>query len=117
VEVCSSTACDLLHGLFRLNNNERFHELFESSLYKGKFEPNRDIQNWVSETKSILTPDILEKLKEFFAWETFFGMCFLPDVTHSSLKNARQLIEHLREMPERVLLISFIPVTVREKAR
>ena len=72
VEVCSSTACDLLHGLFRLNNNERFHELFESSLYKGKFEPNRDIQNWVSETKSILTPDILEKLKEFFAWETFF---------------------------------------------
>jgi len=47
----------------------------------------------------------------------FFGMCFLPDITHSSLKNARQLIEHLREMPERVLLISFIPVTVREKAR
>jgi hypothetical protein len=35
-------------------------------------------------------------------------MCFLPDITHSSLKNARQLIEHLREMPERVLLIHFI---------
>ncbi|WP_258006215.1 hypothetical protein [Mesotoga sp. B105.6.4] len=71
VEVFSSTACDLLYGLFRLNNNDRFHELFESSLYKGKCEPNRDIQNRVSETKSILTPDILEKLEEFFDWETF----------------------------------------------
>ncbi len=41
VEVCRSTACDLLHGLFRLNNNDRFLEHLKPSLNKGDFEQDR----------------------------------------------------------------------------
>ncbi|MBN2219931.1 MAG: winged helix-turn-helix transcriptional regulator [Kosmotogaceae bacterium] len=108
VEVRSSTACDLLHGLFRLNNNDRFLEFFASPQFKGKFEPYRNIQTWVTETRELLTSDIVEKLKEFFDWETFLGMCLLPDITHSNLESASQLIEFIHEMPERVLLIHFI---------
>ncbi|RLL92362.1 ArsR family transcriptional regulator [Mesotoga sp. HF07.pep.5.2.highcov] len=108
VEVRSSTACDLLHGMFRLNNNDRFLELFASPQFKGKFEPYRNIQTWVTETRELLTSDIVEKLKEFFDWETFLGMCLLPDITHSNLESASQLIEFVQEMPERVLLIHFI---------
>ncbi|MDD3680793.1 helix-turn-helix transcriptional regulator [Mesotoga sp.] len=108
VEVCRSTACDLLHGLFRLNNNDRFLEHLKSSLDKGDFEQDKDIQNWIKETRGILTSDIVQKLEEFFDWETFFGMCLLPDITHSNLENAKQLIEHIKDMPERVLLIHFI---------
>ena len=48
------------------------------------------------------------KTEGVFDWETFLGMCLLPDITHSNLESASHLIEFVQEMPERVLLIHFI---------
>lgn len=71
---------DFLASLFRVNNNEkRIGDM-------GRLKFDNEIQKWVESARNLIPENINKEIKLFFDYETFYGMCLIPEfIDHDNI--------------------------------
>lgn len=105
VELINSSAFDFLASMFRLSCNEEFIKSDNSK--EDKFKFNEEIISWIKATREIIPEDIKVKLKSFFDFESFYGICIDRFVIENNIKEAKSCIEKLIELSSNKLLYYF----------
>jgi DNA-binding transcriptional ArsR family regulator len=106
VEIMHSDVFDFLASIFRLNCNEKFLRNDVAKSKKIKF--NEDIINWVKNTREKIPEEIYKKIRMFFDWETFYGMCVYKVVIENKTEDIPTFLDNVKKMTSSKILSYFI---------